>query len=108
GRGHRMSGSDVEDSLLWKLRPLLGRRDAERHHCLHQAWSGRETEMSQRNSGETRQKLDQYMTPAWVVEALLKKEHIAGQAWEPACGTGNIVKALKTAGLEVLCTDLDP
>lgn len=64
--------------------------------------------MSQRNSGETRQKLDQYMTPAWVVEALLKKEHIAGRAWEPACGTGNIVKALKAAGVEVMGTDIDP
>lgn len=64
--------------------------------------------MSQRNSGEVRQTLDQYMTPTWVVEALLKKERIGWWAWEPACGTGNIVNVLADKGGKVVASDLDP
>jgi len=49
---------------------------------------------------------DLYSTPACAVEALLRVEPIPHRIWEPACGHGNIVNALRTAGREVVATDL--
>jgi hypothetical protein len=49
---------------------------------------------------------DLYETPPVAVEALLRVEKIPHRVWEPACGPGNIVKALRTAGHDVLATDL--
>jgi hypothetical protein len=49
---------------------------------------------------------DLYETPAVAVEALLRIEKIPHRIWEPACGPGNIVKALRAAGHEVLASDL--
>lgn len=51
--------------------------------------------MSQRDSGYARRERDLYETPEWVTEALtphlLRKP---GLIWEPACGSGKMVRAL--------------
>src|SRR5215831_2836699 len=63
--------------------------------------------MSQRNSGYARKPRDQYLTPAWVTEALLP--HIPARirsVWEPAAGRGHIASVLNAAGYKVKATDL--
>jgi hypothetical protein len=50
---------------------------------------------------------DCYDTPAVAVHALLKVERLPFLIWEPACGTGNIVKVLREAGHDVVATDLN-
>jgi hypothetical protein len=49
---------------------------------------------------------DLYETPPVAVEALLRVERIPRRVWEPACGPGAIVRVLRTAGHDVLATDL--
>lgn len=64
--------------------------------------------MSQRDSGYERKERDLYETPAWVTEALLP--HLPDhqlEIWEPACGPGKMVRALRAAGHEVKGTDID-
>lgn len=39
-----------------------------------------------------------YDTPPWCVTALLAHEHFSGDVFDPACGTGSIVKTIKAAG----------
>ena len=50
---------------------------------------------------------DQYDTPPEAVRALLKVERLPQIIWEPACGRGNIVMALRAAGHQVFATDLN-
>jgi hypothetical protein len=50
---------------------------------------------------------DLYDTPPEAVHALLKVEALPRLIWEPACGTGNIVMALREAGHEVFASDLN-
>jgi hypothetical protein len=50
---------------------------------------------------------DLYETPACAVEALLPAEQLPHRIWEPACGSGNIVKVLRDAGHDVVATDLN-
>ena len=50
---------------------------------------------------------DCYDTPPVAVTALLKVERLPHRIWEPACGTGNIVRVLRAAGHEVIATDLN-
>ena len=50
---------------------------------------------------------DCYDTPAVAVEALLRHERLPHRIWEPAAGTGNIVRVLRAAGIEVLATELN-
>lgn len=50
---------------------------------------------------------DLYDTPSEAVYALLKVEALPSMIWEPACGTGNIVKVLREAGHQVFATDLN-
>jgi hypothetical protein len=50
---------------------------------------------------------DRYDTPPVAVEALLRCERLPELIWEPACGTGNIVEALRAAGHKVIATDLN-
>lgn len=50
---------------------------------------------------------DRYDTPEVAVRALLKVEKLPHKIWEPACGTGNIVRALREAGHKVFATDLN-
>lgn len=63
--------------------------------------------MSQRDSGYERKERDLYETPAWVTEALLP--HIPPPTvciWEPACGSGKMVRVLRDAGHSVKATDI--
>jgi hypothetical protein len=63
--------------------------------------------MSQRECGYERKPFDQYETPAWVTLALTPHlPAIAGKVWEPACGSGKMVAALREAGFEVVGTDI--
>lgn len=63
--------------------------------------------MSRVDSHYERKDRDAYMTPDWVTKALLP--HIPWKAgmkiWEPACGSGNIVRVLADAGYSVYATD---
>ncbi len=49
---------------------------------------------------------DLYETPAAAVNALLRAERIPNRVWEPACGPGAIVRALRQDGHCVVATDL--
>lgn len=63
--------------------------------------------MSQRESGYERVERDLYETPAWVTESLLP--HLGRgfiRVWEPACGSGKMVRALEQDGLSVIATDI--
>jgi len=60
---------------------------------------------SSRNNGD-RQVNDFYPTPAYAVEALLKRESFNGNIWECACGDGAISKVLEKNGYEVISSDL--
>jgi hypothetical protein len=50
--------------------------------------------------------LDLYETPSLAVEALLRVEKLPQHIWEPACGRGAIVDVLRSAGHDVLATDI--
>jgi hypothetical protein len=50
---------------------------------------------------------DCYDTPPCAVHALLKVEKLPRLIWEPACGTGNIVKVLRKAGHDVIASDIN-
>jgi hypothetical protein len=63
--------------------------------------------MSQRDSGYERKALDQYETPPWVTQALIPHlPVIGGTVWEPVCGGGKMVAALRQAGFDVIGTDI--
>jgi len=67
--------------------------------------------MGQLSAGNTGDPLkdrkdDCYETPVEATQALLKCEHIPKYIWEPACGSGAIVKVLRAAGHVVYATDL--
>lgn len=51
-------------------------------------------------------KNDLYESPPEAVYALLKAEDIPSVVWEPACGPGSIVRALRASGRKVYATDL--
>lgn len=57
--------------------------------------------MSQRNSGYELQERSLYETPEWVTHALVPFLPGGLRIWEPACGSGKMVRALESAGLEV-------
>ena len=64
--------------------------------------------MSQRDSGYERKERDLYETPEWVTLAL--KPHLYEgifHVWEPACGSGKMVRALENLGYGVHGTDID-
>jgi hypothetical protein len=62
--------------------------------------------MSQRESGYERIERDCYETPEWVTRALLPYLGNVKSVWEPAAGSGKMVRVLKAAGLQVLSTDI--
>lgn len=63
--------------------------------------------MSTRASGFARVPAELYQTPAWVVDALAEHVNLNGLAiWEPACGEGQMVRALEAHGAHVTATDL--
>lgn len=64
--------------------------------------------MSQRDSGYERKERDLYETPAWVTEALRPHLRDVQSIWEPACGSGKMVKVLQGWNLKALdWTDID-
>ncbi len=63
--------------------------------------------MSQRDSGYARKERDLYETPEWVTLALLPHLRQLGGIWEPACGSGQMVRALERNYSYVLGSDLD-
>lgn len=63
--------------------------------------------MSQRDSGYARVAFDQYETPEWATRALLP--HLPPRlelVWEPACGSGKMVRALRGASFDVIASDI--
>lgn len=63
--------------------------------------------MSQRISGRARVPADLYQTPAWVLDALGQYINLDGlSVWEPACGEGQLARAMEAAGAHVTATDL--
>lgn len=63
--------------------------------------------MSTRNSGYARVPADLYQTLAWVTDSLGEHINLAGRTvWEPACGEGKMVRALKALGATVVASDL--
>lgn len=63
--------------------------------------------MSQRDSGYARVAFDQYETPEWATRALLPHipKHV-GIIWEPAAGSGKMVRALQYGGHAVRASDI--
>ena len=64
--------------------------------------------MAQRTSGYERKPKDFYSTPPWVTEAIVEHLRLSRTepVWEPAAGTGAIVKVLQAAGYRVVSTDI--
>lgn len=63
--------------------------------------------MSTRASGFSRVSADLYQTPFWVVGALAEHINLNGLSiWEPACGGGQMVRALEQFGAQVFASDL--
>jgi hypothetical protein len=62
--------------------------------------------MSQRESGYERIEGDCYETPEWAPRAVLPHLGNVKSVWEPAAGSGKMVRALEAAGLQVLSTDI--
>jgi hypothetical protein len=63
--------------------------------------------MCQRDSGYKRKERDEYETPPWVTLALVPHlPEINGVVWEPACGSGKMVAALRQAGFDVIGSDI--
>jgi len=60
----------------------------------------------QEHSTLAERKDDLYETPAVATLALLRVERLPHRLWEPAAGRGAIVKVLRSAGHEVLASDL--
>ena len=61
--------------------------------------------MSQRDSGYAGIPRDEYSTPRWVTRALLPQIRDIHLVWDPASGSGQMARALKAAGLQVLGQD---
>jgi hypothetical protein len=63
--------------------------------------------MSQRESGYARKERDAYETPEWVTAALLPHLRPLGCIWEPAAGSGKMVRALEKDGRFVVYSDIE-
>lgn len=53
-----------------------------------------------------RDEYDWYVEPRECTDALLAIEQFKGNVWDPACGSGNIVKSCQQFGLEAFGTDI--
>lgn len=64
--------------------------------------------MSQRDSGYARKERDLYETPEWVTHALCVElpYDFGRRIWEPAAGSGKMVRALTSRGHDVLSSDI--
>lgn len=49
---------------------------------------------------------DRYVEPEWCTRALFAVERFAGLIWDPACGTGNVLKAARDADLSSYGSDI--
>jgi hypothetical protein len=58
--------------------------------------------VSQRDSGYERKERDCYETPEWVTEALRPHVRHVGSIWEPAAGSGKMVKVFEGWGLKAI------
>jgi hypothetical protein len=47
-----------------------------------------------------------YVEPSDCTTALLRVEAFNGRIWDPACGCGNIARAVQSAGLECFTSDI--
>lgn len=63
--------------------------------------------MSQRDSGYERKERDLYETPAWVTNCVINYIDVNRDIWEPACGSGKMVRALTCHGMRVVGTDIE-
>ena len=64
--------------------------------------------MSRTGSGYARQPAELYQTPAWVLDALIEFLRIDGlTVWEPSCGEGKMVRAMRCHGAKVIASDLN-
>src|SRR5262249_36731887 len=60
---------------------------------------GRTFLVGKHEAGYARVERDSYPTPTWVVAALAEHVGLAGlRVWEPACGDGRMVEALRRYG----------
>lgn len=63
--------------------------------------------MAVRASGFARVPADLYQSPPWLIDALAEHVNLNGlSVWEPACGEGQMVRALESHGAHVTGTDL--
>jgi hypothetical protein len=63
--------------------------------------------MSQRDSGYERKERDLYETPEWVTAALLAEGFRKPTlVWEPACGSGKMLRMLELLDAEIVGTDI--
>ena len=64
--------------------------------------------MSQRDSGYARIERDAYETPEWVTLALVPQLPFMNTRtiWEPACGSGKMLRALRSRGISVYGSDV--
>lgn len=53
-----------------------------------------------------RHSLDFYIEPSWTVDLLLNVEQILGSVWDPACGSGTIVKTCLARGIDAVGSDI--
>lgn len=49
---------------------------------------------------------DFYVEPEWCSERLFEAEQFRGEIWDPACGTGRIIRSAGRVGLDAVGTDL--
>jgi hypothetical protein len=68
--------------------------------------AGQEDAMSQRASGYERQERDTYETPEWVTQILIPHIRWPFYVWEPAAGSGKMVRALVACGYIVEASDI--
>lgn len=65
--------------------------------------------MGKHETGYIRVSRDFYPTPSWVVEALGQHVYLEQRrVWEPACGRGHMVDALRELGAKVHGSDIKP
>jgi hypothetical protein len=62
--------------------------------------------VSQRESGYERKERDVYETPAWVTDCLIAVAHMPRFIWEPAAGSGQMVRALRSHNHAVYESDI--
>lgn len=72
--------------------------------ALHPDGTGRSTMYGE--SGFARREADAYFTEPWVTACLAGRVSFRGRVWEPACGRGDMSKALQAQSYDVFSTDV--